>query len=151
MNMRITIETIDTASEQKLGHMQVPSFLVHFRSSVVNGQARFVPAERKYQRSANRVFDVEINQESVTGFRLVEREELREGVVSLPEPGAFRVRGVVSSVLPISETEGNVLVSVDAGGALFHLERADLCNSIPSEGDAVAFDVHEVSLWDEAA
>jgi hypothetical protein len=148
--MRITIERIDTSAMETRGYMQLPSFPVHFRSTTVSGNARFIPASSELQQCVGQSFDVEINQEAVTEFEVSKCGGVDEAVVALPEQAAFRVHGVVTSVIQLSEPEGEQVITVKAKEAFFTLTQADVRDTQLSTGEVVSFVVHEVSLWDEA-
>jgi len=148
--MRIIIENIDPNSMKPLGYTQLPSFSAEFSSPVVKAVARFVPASGNARGCSGESFDVEIDQERVSGLERVEHDSPSESVVALPEPGAFRIHGTVTSIVPIAEPPGNSVVTVLARGAAFTLSGGELAGKLLSLGERVAFTVHEVSLWDEA-
>ena len=147
--MRITIESIDTESMQKLGYMQVPSFLVKYRSSTCTSEARLVPAHSDVQQCLGQVYEVEVNQESVSDFSVVVGNTSREAIVAMSERTALRVTGVVTSIMQISEPPGEQMITVRAEDAFFTLSRADTGFAMLSVGDKISFVAHEVSLWDE--
>ena len=149
--MRITVESIDQRGERRLGCMQLPSFPVQFSSATFSGKARFVPAGSDWQRSIGQTFEVEINQENITNFEVLEASVLQEtSVTAQTQPGDFRVCGVVIAIVSIAEPDGEQIITVKAGDALFNLTRTELRIAHLSEGSAVAFTVHDMSLWDEA-
>ena len=135
---------------QSLGYTPMPSYAVTFTSHSVRGEARFVPASGDASDCVGQSFDVEINQERVTALTAVGHGTFAESIVALPERGAFRVHGVVTSVIPLAEPAGAEVITVAARGALFTLGGKELGGMRPSLGEMVAFTAHEVSLWDEA-
>jgi hypothetical protein len=148
--MRITIKAIDEDSVQALGYTPTPSYAVEFTSTAINGQARFVPASGSANDCVGQVFDVEVNQERVSAFKMAEGKPFVEAVTSLPEKGSFHVQGVVVSVVPLSEPVGNEVASVSAGEALFMLTSEELGGAKLIVGERITFVAHELSLWDEA-
>ena len=143
--MRITIQRLDEKSMLPIGNMLIPSYLVHFESSFVNGQARFVPALFDFVGCIGQTFDVEVNQDSVSDFILSKHSQDQHTVVAQFESGSFLVRGLVSAAYP-----ENDLIVVTANEVNFTLTNRDFGDIKPCIGDEVSFIAHGVSLWDVA-
>ncbi len=148
--MRITVTSIDTGSQVRLGSMQMPSFAAHFESPNVSGSAWFVPASGQGSDYVGQTLDVEISQEAVTQFALEVDRSSAPCVEPASAPRTYRVVGVVTSVVPLEEPAGEAIFTVSVGDAAFTLERDDLGHARPAEGMKVSFLAHELSLWDEA-
>ena len=71
-------------------------------------------------------------------------------MVPLAEPFSYHVRGEVKVSPHHSGPKENALVYILAGDADFMLSAADIGNATLSDGGIVEFDVHGLSLWDEA-
>ena len=131
--------------------MRLPSFPVQFHSSLFSGQAMFVPASGDWKHCLGQSFEVEIDQEKVTGFKVLETSSLLAPLITaITETGDFQVFGTVIVVASIAEPDGEQIITVKAGDAHFTFPKSELQISRLSEGDAVAFTVHEMSLWDTA-
>lgn len=148
--MRITIESIATKAVQHIGYTRIPGYPVQFSSLDIKGGALFVPKTANVEGCVGQSFYVEIGQERVTNLERVAHEGNAEAVVALSEFGAFCVCGTVTSVVPLDEPEGNQVVTIAAGEAVFTLCQEDLGSVKLVQGEKVAFVAHEVSLWDEA-
>ena len=133
---------------QRMGCMQMPGFLVRFSSSVVCGQARFVPASGDAKGCIGQSCYVEIDQEKITNVHPATPGSI-EGVTALADAGAFLVVGTVVSIVPIQEPAG-AIVTVTAREARYTLSSDEFGNVVPSPGDRVTFVAHDLSLWDEA-
>lgn len=147
--MKITIDEIDSKSLQLIGFANLPSFIVHFRASTFDGIARFVPACDAPNECAGRQFTVEIAQESITDFRVLELPR-DASIESLAAAGSFRVFGTVSFVLTPLEPVDSRFTFVRAGDATFTLGTHDTCGIQPDVGSWVTFIVDGMSFWDEA-
>jgi hypothetical protein len=148
--MRITIDSLNLVGEKRIGFTPMPSFLVAFRSSVVSGRARFVPASETPMLCVGEIFDVEISQEKISGFEVLARDSVSQLVAMYPQANGFMVNGVVSSIQPVSEPAGQQSICINAGEAQFFVSRTEIGSVALSVGDAVRFIAHDVSLWDEA-
>lgn len=150
-SMRVTIENINPHEERRLGCTQLPSFPTEFISSVVTGTAWFVPASGDGHGWIGQALEVEINQEKVSGFEILKSPVLAAPpITALPQFATFRVRGLVGLVTPIAQPEGEQMITVQAGEALFTFTKLELGGAKIIEGIPVAFTVHDLSLWDEA-
>ena len=95
--------------------------------------------------------EVELNQEKVSGVAILESSGLlTPSKTALPQFASFRVRGLVGLVTPIAQPEGEQVITVQAGEALFTLTKTELGGAKVIEGVPIAFTVHDLSLWDEA-
>lgn len=148
--MLITVERIDRSSSKPLGYMNYASFSIEFSSSLINGHARFVPADVENQQLEGQSFYVEIDQEKVTDFRVKEPGSIGQAVSRKTVAGTFEVHGVVESITPLSEPEGEQINTIKVLEARFTLSRSDTQNATLSIGENVSFTVHGLSLWDEA-
>jgi len=108
-----------------------------------------VPASELADLKTGSEFEVEIAQESVTGFGVTEKSG-GIGVDPLLPPGDFKVRGTVRDVWFPSEPVGNRITCVQVGDAHFCLALQDIGDSRPEIGATVEFIVHDLSMWDEA-
>ncbi len=147
--MKIIIEKIDGESVLPIGFAKLPSFLVNFRSSSFSGIARFVPASGRPENCEGCEFEVEIAQDSITEFCII------EGIVTpsveiMDATGSFKVCGVISSVMALTDPIGGQFTFVAVNDALFTLTNNDMSNLRPDVGTSVAFIVHDMSFWDEA-
>jgi hypothetical protein len=147
--VHIVIDCIDKDSFALRGFTPTPSFRVRFSSQTFGGTARLVPASELADVKTDSEFEVEIAQESVTGFRITEMSG-SIGVEPLLPLGDFKVRGTVRYVSFPSEPVGNRITYVQAGDADFCLALQDIGDSRPETGTTVEFIVHDLSLWDEA-
>lgn len=147
--MRIVIHSIDTNSLSLRGVTPTPSFSVKFSSQPFSGTARLVPAVEISDVKTGAEFQVEIAQESVTGFRLSEMsgDVYVEPILPL---GDFQVRGIVRFLLFPAEPVGNRITYIQAGEADFCLALKDIGDLRPEVGTIVEFIVHDLSLWDYA-
>ena len=146
--MKIFIDEIDPRDLKPLGCTNMIGYPAHFRCAMFHGWARFVPADENVQTYLDNEIDVEIAHESIGCLRTgVDRQHQ---IVPLAEAFSYHVRGEVKTISHHSEPMGNRTTYVVAGDAAFALSLADLGNLRPSEGDAVEFDVHGLSLWDES-
>jgi hypothetical protein len=130
--------------------MKYPSFLIEFSSPLVKGQARLVPSGIETQQYEGQSLYVEIDQEKVTDFRVRESGSTGQTVSPMIEAGTFEVHGVVESITPLSEPEGEQVIMIKVLEARFTLSRSDTQNATLSIGAYVSFTVHGLSLWDEA-
>lgn len=147
--MHIRIESIDVASVLPIGLTQLPSFRVCFNSSLIKGVARFVPASGIAENCVTREFDVEVSQESITGFE-VSHISMSPSMTTTKWDGVFKVCGIVVGLSTNSEPPGSQLTHVQAGDAHFVLDLHDIGEVRPNVGDTVTFFANDVSLWDEA-
>lgn len=146
--MKIVIDEIDSSDPKPLGFTSMLGYPAHFRCAMFHGWARFVPADENAQAYLNNEIDVEIAHESIDCLRV--GADRQHQIVPLAEAFSYHVRGEVKTISHHSEPMGNRTTYVVAGEAAFALSLADLGNLRPSEGDAVEFDVHGLSLWDES-
>lgn len=146
--MKIFIDEIDLSDLKPLGYMNMISYPTHFRCAMFHGWARFVPADENIQAYLNNEVDVEIAHERIGCLRA--GADRQHQIVPLAEAFSYHVRGEVKAISYHSEPMGNRTTYVVAGDAAFALSLADLGNLRPSEGDALEFDVHGLSLWDES-
>ena len=147
--MHIVINSIDRDSSALRGFTPTPSFKVRFSSNTFGGTARLVPASGFADAKPGDEFDVELAQESVSGFRVSEVSRPL-GVEPLLPLGDFKVRGTVRHVSFPSEPVGNRITDVHVGGAEFCLTLQDIGDLRPETGTTVEFVVHDLSMWDEA-
>lgn len=70
--MHIVIDSIDKDSFALRGFTPTPSFRVQFSSQTFAGTARLVPASELSDVKPGSEFEVEVAQESVTGFSVSE-------------------------------------------------------------------------------
>lgn len=147
--MHIVIHSIDKNSLSLRGFTPTPSFSVKFSSQPFSGTARLVPAVEISDVKTGSEFQVEIAQESVTGFRLSEMsgDVYVEPILPL---GDFKVRGIVRYLAFPSEPVGNRITYIQAGEADFCLALEDIGDLRPEVGTIVEFIVHDLSLWDYA-
>ena len=146
--MLITIETIDPEEPRDVGDRPMLGYPARFRSSMVHGWAIFVPVDGEVADLGGQSFSVEINQERVSAFEILEGPAQPE-VAPLPARGDFQVRGVVSAIVPFTEPEGEQLVVVSARDAIFTLLRSEVGSRLLRTGEWVSFIAEDVSLWDE--
>lgn len=147
--MHIVIDWIDKDSFALRGFTPTPSFRVRFSSQTFSGTARLVPACDLADMKPGAEYEVEIAQESVTGFRVADISA-NMGIEPLLSPGDFKVRGTVRYVDFPSEPVGNRITTVEVGDAEFCLALQDIGDLRPEIGTAVEFIVHDLSMWDEA-
>lgn len=146
--MRIIVEYIDKNSFELRGYTPTPSFKVQFSSKVFAGVARLIPYSGAPDAVSGAQFDVELNQEAVTGFRMCDvRHPCVDPLVNL---GDFKVRGIVHHVAFHSEPPGNHLTYVNVLEAVFMLGAEDTGAFRPAIGSGVEFIAHDLSMWDEA-
>ncbi len=153
--MLITIDRIIPGEERTLGYMRYPSVLVGFTSSVMTGSAWFVPASDDRQGIVGQSFGVEINQESVSAFKVVEQsEDQSHSVIPLPIRSCFQVCGIVTSVdvfnMAYKNPEYDPVIQIRVGDAHFFTTKAACGLDVPTNGQTVIFNANELSLWDEA-
>jgi hypothetical protein len=148
-SVHIVIDSIDRYSSALRGSTPTPSFKVRFSSQTFGGTARLVPASGIADAKIGTEFEVEIAQESVTGFRVSEMPATL-GVEPLSTPGDFKVRGTVRHVSFPSEPVGNRITYVQAGDAEFFLTLQDIGDLRPEMETTVEFIVHDLLMWDEA-
>lgn len=148
--MRITIDSLDPNDEKRIGFTPMPSYAVSFSGSLISGTARFVPASEAPMLCVGEVFDVEVSQERISEFEVLQNRATLEPLAMRPEANGFIVHGVVSSVQPVNEPSGQQCIVVVAGEAQFFLSRTEIGDIDLSVGNAVRFIAHDVSLWDEA-
>lgn len=148
--MRIIIDSLDLSDEKRIGFMSMPSYAASFSSKLVSGTARFVPASDTPMLCVGQVFDVEVSQEKISEFEVLQSSAISESVAMRPQANGFIVHGVVSSIESVSEPPGQQCIVVVAGEAGFFLSRTEIGNIDLSVGDAVRFIAHDVALWDEA-
>jgi hypothetical protein len=146
--MNVVIDDIESAVKL-IGFMKMPSYRVNFSSAIFGGIARFVPASGVPEQCMGSEFSVEIAQESVTNFRIL-NDPVSEGIDSTGEEGCFHVRGIVHAVMDCSEPPGNRITYAAVGDAIFTLTLDDTGGLRPNEGTAVEFIAHDISLWDDA-
>lgn len=147
--MHIVIDNIDNDSFAVRGFTPTPSYRVRFTSQTFSGTARLVPACVLADVTPGARYEVEIAQESVSGFRVADISA-NIGVEAILPPGDFKVRGIVRYVDFPSEPVGNRITAVQAGDAEFCLALKDIGELRPETGTAVEFIVHDLSMWDEA-
>jgi hypothetical protein len=147
--MLITITRVDAKVPRQVGFTRMLGFPVEFSAGTTSGTAIFVPASGQSDGLLGQSFHVEIDQEVVSDLRIV-GADAQEEFSSLGERGSFRVCGVVSTVVPLSEPTGAEIISVTASDAMITISKDDLGEARPSKGDKLMFTVREVSLWDEA-
>ncbi|MEN9866574.1 MAG: hypothetical protein RL748_2164 [Pseudomonadota bacterium] len=145
--MNIVIDTIESTAKL-IGFTNMPSFRVHFSSAVFKGIARFVPASGTSDQCKGSQFGVEICQEYVTDFRILDSPNLAR-IDSTGEDGCFHVCGAIHAVMDCSELAGNRITYAAVGDAIFTLTLADTCGLKPNEGTVVEFIAHDISLWDD--
>ena len=145
--MNIVIDAIES-TVKLIGFTKMPSYRVHFNSAIFEGIARFVPASGVPDQCKGSQFGVEIGQEYVTNFRILNIPNL-EQIDSTGEDGCFHVRGVVHAVMDCSEPPGNCITYVAVGDAIFTLTLDDSGGVKPNEGTVVEFIAHDISLWDD--
>jgi hypothetical protein len=145
--MNIVIDTIES-TVKLIGFTKMPSFRIHFNSAIFGGIARFVPASGIPDQCKGSLFSVEICQEYVTDFRILDQANLAR-VDSTGEDGCFHVCGAIHAVMDCSEPVGNRITYVAVGDAIFTLTLADTRGLKPNEGTVVDFIVHDISLWDD--
>jgi hypothetical protein len=148
--MRIIIDGLDPSDEKRIGFTSMPSYAASFSSSLVSGTARFVPASDTPMLCVGEVFDVEVSQEMISEFEVLQSSSILESVAMRPQANGFIVHGVVSSIEPINEPPGQQCIVVVAGEAHFFLSRTEIGDIDLSVGDAVRFIAHDVALWDAA-
>jgi hypothetical protein len=142
---------MDQSAVRQIGYMRLPAFPVQFHASLFSGEAMFVPASGEWKNCLGHSFVVEIEQEQVTGFRVSETSSLlAPSITALPGTGSFHVSGTVIAITSIAEPHGEQIIRVEAGDAHFTFSKSELQISRLTEGDLVAFTVHEMSLWDTA-
>lgn len=147
--MLITITNVDEKAPRLIGFTRLLGFPVEFSAATTSGTATFVPASGQPDGLLGQSFHVEIDQEVVSNLRIV-GADVQEEFSSLGESGSFRVCGVVSTVVPLSEPAGAEIISVTASEVMITISKDDLGEVRPSKGDKLMFTVREVSLWDEA-
>lgn len=148
--MRITIDSLDTSDEKRLGYTAMPSYAVSFRSALISGNARFVPASETPMLCVGEVVDVEISQERISEFEVFQSGATLESVVARSQVNGFIVHGVVSSVRSVNEPIGQQCIIVTAGEAQFFLSKTEIGGLNLPIGTAVCFVAHDVALWDVA-
>jgi len=147
--MEIIVRQIDTTSIQLIGAARLPSYLIHFSSPMFSGIARFVPASDVPVGCEGQKFEVEIAQDAVTEFQLPERQ-MDARIDQLDSAGSFRVHGVVTNVLALTESPVSRWTIVTAGDATFTLTPEDTFEQVLQIGAHVSFVAHCLSFWDEA-
>jgi hypothetical protein len=147
--VHIVIDSIDRDSSALRGFTPTPSFKVRFSSNMFGGTARLVPSSGLADAKTGDEFDVELAQESVTGFRVSEVSGTL-GIEPLLPLGDFKVRGTVRHVSFPSEPVGNRITYVQVGDAEFCLTLQDIGDLRTETGTTVEFVVHDLSMWDEA-
>lgn len=147
--VHIVIDGIDKDSFALRGFTPTPSFRVRFTSQTFGGTARLVPASELADVKTGSEFEVEIAQESVTGFGVTEKSG-GIGVEPLLPLGDFKVCGTVRDVWFPAEPVGNRITCVQVGDADFCLTLQDIGDLRPEIGATVEFIVHDLSMWDEA-
>lgn len=145
--MNIVIDTIESTVEL-IGFTKMPSFSVRFHSAGFEGIARFVPASGTSDQCKGSQFGVEICQEYVTDFRILDSFNLAK-VDPTGEDGCFHVCGTIHAVMDCSEPAGSRITYVAVGDAIFTLTLADTGGLKPNEGSVVEFIAHDISLWDD--
>lgn len=149
-HMRITIDDLDVVDMKRVGFTELSSFPVAFRSSVISGYARFVPAADTPESCIGKVFDVEINQERISDFEVLKSTFTARSVSVCVEANRFAVYGIVSTIHSVSEPAGEQVIYISAGEALFAVTKTEIGGVTLSVGDVVRFVAHDVTLWDEA-
>lgn len=146
--MKILVDKVYSDSAQPIGFAKLPSFQVHFQSDLFSGLARFVPASGECGGCEGGEFEVELDQDSVTDFRLREGADL--SIEALAEPGAFGVIARVRDIVQSNDEAVGQYFHVANGDVVFTLSEDDIGASIPPVGALVSFTVKGLSLWDEA-
>lgn len=146
--MKIFIDKINFSEPKPLGCTSMASYPAHFKCAMFHGWARFIPANENLESYLNTEIDVEVAHESVDCFST--SGDRQHQVVPLSAAFSYHVRGEVKKIAHHPEPGGNRTTYVVAGDVAFALSLADLGSLRPSEGDAVEFDVHGLSLWDES-
>lgn len=147
--MKIIIDSIDSASMRLIGYTPQPSFMVYFRGAAFSGVARLVPALDRPEDSVGMAFMVEISQESVSQFAVLDHAA-SSGVDALDKPGSFMVTGVIHYQSVPGDPQAQRSASVLAGEAQLELTEREMTGLWPDIGSVVRFVAHDVSLWDEA-
>ncbi len=147
--MKILIEEIDPGVPKPLGFTNMLSYPAHFKCAMFQGWARFVPADENLDVYLNNnEIEVEIAHESISSLG---RSTVRQHYVTpLSEAFSYHVCGEVRTIVHHAEPSGNQVTYIVAGDAEFALSLADLGGLRPNQGDTVEFDIHGLSLWDEA-
>ncbi|MFZ2990444.1 hypothetical protein [Ideonella sp.] len=148
--MQVIVTQINPEQPIYRGHLRMPSFLAQFDSAGFSGSAWFVPATGNSSGYLGQRLDVELSHDRVTQVLLEDGQGFKSRVEPLPAPGAYRVSGTVSSMVPLRVPPGEAIVSVTAGDATFALTIAELAGIRPAPGIHLSFLVHDLSLWDEA-
>jgi len=150
-HMRVVIESLNRDEVRHIGFTPMPAYRVVFSSGTLRAGAWFVPAAEDVSTLVGQTGDVELNQERVSALTRVSPSEPCGHVFSpMPEFGCFQVRGQVVSATPRSELGGEPFAFVRAADAYIALVSNELAGLGLTEGDCVAFCMHDVSLWDEA-
>lgn len=131
-----------------LGYTNMVSYPVYVRAGMFEGTARFVPAGDELQTYLDVEIDVEVAHERVDNLRISDVEQ--HHIVALAEACSFHVNGEVTMVVNHAEPPGNRTTYIVAGDAGFALSLADIGELRLVESDVVEFNVHGLSLWDEA-
>lgn len=146
--MRIFIDKIDPCEPESLGFTKAIGYPIHFRSSMFQGWAKFVPAGENPEDYVNREIDVELAHESIGGLHVSTNRHCQ--VLPLVDAFSYHVRGEIKAIVHHSEPAGNRTAYIAAGDAEFSLRMKDLGDLNINKGELVEFNVYRLSLWDES-
>ena len=149
--MRVLIESLDRDEVRHIGFTPMPAYRVVFSAGTLRAGAWFVPSAEDASTFVGQTCDVEVNHERVSALmHLSPSKPCQHMFVPMAEFGCFQVRGKVISATPKNDLGGEPFAFVRAADAHIGLGSDDLAGVDLTEGDCVAFCVHDVSLWDEA-
>jgi len=141
--MQILLKTLLPHDPVAIGFVQHSGYWVIFESELVTGTAIFVPFEPdQIAHLVGQQFSVEPNYERVENFHRLGTDAAKQGLLlALPTPGCFQFTGCVLSTTP--------LIAVQTGDCVITLAADEINHETLTVGEAVCFDLVELSLWDE--
>jgi hypothetical protein len=99
--MRITITNVLSSQPIPMGNIQAPGYRIRFESSMLAGQAIFIPADTSADPLPGQQYSVETDYEAIENYRISTSHNRPAPMIrQLPQLGDYELAAEVKAVTP---------------------------------------------------